>query len=440
MPKKVLIITYYFPPAGGPGVQRWLKFVKYLPDFNIQPIVYVPENPTYPLVDKNFEAEIHPDLTIIKQKIFEPYQLASFFSKKRTKRISAGIIPDAKKQTILDKFLLWIRGNVFIPDARKFWIKPSVKFLKKYIEKHKIETIITTGPPHSLHLIGLELKKNNQKINWFADFRDPWTTIGYHKDLKLSAYAQKKHKQLEKNVLQQADCIIVTSPTTKKEFELLTNKPIELITNGYDIEQVKFDGLDKKFTLAHIGSLLSERNPEILWEVLNELTTENQLFAANFELKLAGAISKNVLESLEKYNLSKYVTNLGYISHSEALLAQRKAQVLLLIEINRPETRCIIPGKLFEYMAAERPILAVGPKNADIEQIIIQTNTGIFCNYTEKDKIKTTLIHYFKQYLNKNLLIYAMGLQYYSRKKLTEKLVNILTKCFLFIFTFCNFV
>ncbi|MET0758775.1 MAG: glycosyl transferase family 1, partial [Flavobacterium sp.] len=154
--KKVLIITYYWPPAGGPGVQRWLKFVKYLPDFGVQPIVYIPENPTYPIIDTELLSEVSEKAIIIKQKIREPYQWASFFSKNKTKKISSGIIPNQKKQSFLEKTLLWIRGNLFIPDARVLWVKPSVSYLEKYIQEHQIGTIITSGPPHSLHLIGLE--------------------------------------------------------------------------------------------------------------------------------------------------------------------------------------------------------------------------------------------------------------------------------------------
>ena len=158
-PKKLLIITYYWPPAGGPGVQRWLKFVKYLPEFNIQPIVYIPENPTYPIVDNGLQSEVSDKAIILKNKIFEPYGLASFFGKNKTKKISSGIIPNQKKQSVLEKTLLWVRGNLFIPDARFLWVKPSVKYLKKYIEENNIDTIVTSGPPHSLHLIGLQLKK-----------------------------------------------------------------------------------------------------------------------------------------------------------------------------------------------------------------------------------------------------------------------------------------
>lgn len=424
-PKKLLIITYYWPPAGGPGVQRWLKFVKYLPDFDIQPIVYVPENPTYPIVDEGLLNEVSDKAIILKNKIFEPYQLAGIFSKKQTQKISSGIIPAAKKQSVLEKLLLWVRGNLFIPDARKYWVKPSVAYLKKYIQENNIDTIVTSGPPHSLHLIGLKLKEE-LGVKWFADFRDPWTTIGYHKALKLSSYADKKHKFLESKVLNAADTIIVTSKTTKLEFQLLTQKPIEVITNGYDIENVAKQTLDEKFTMAHIGSFLSDRNPKVLWEVLQELVTENNAFSANFQLKLIGKISQEIFESLSNYQLEAYCNNLGYISHTEAIAHQRKSQVLLLIEIDSEDTKSIIPGKLFEYMVSERPIVAIGPKDSDFAEIITSTNTGVFFTYSEKERLKNTILSYFELFLENKLLVHPIGLQHYSRKSLTEKLVNLI--------------
>jgi galactitol-specific phosphotransferase system IIB component len=423
--KKVLIITYYWPPAGGPGVQRWLKFVKYLPEYNIQPIVYVPENPTYPIVDEGLIQEVSDKAIVLKNTIFEPYQLASIFSKKETKGISSGIIPNQKKQTFLQKILLWVRGNVFIPDARVLWVKPSVNYLEKYISENKIDTIITSGPPHSLHLIGLKLKQN-LNVKWFADFRDPWTTIGYHSALKLSSYAEKKHKKLEQKVLNTADTIIVTSKTTKTEFQAITTKPIEVITNGYDVESIEKQVLDKKFTLAHIGSFLSDRNPIILWESLQELCTENELFAQSFQLKLIGKVSQEILDTIDAFNLNSYVNNLGYVSHIKAIEHQRKSQVLLLIEIDSDETKSIIPGKLFEYMVSERPILAIGPKDSDFAEIITSTNTGVFFTYNEKERLKSQILAYFELFLEQNLKVYPVGLQQYSRKSLTEKLAQIL--------------
>ena len=423
--KKLLIITYYWPPAGGPGVQRWLKFVKYLPDFGVQPIVYIPENPTYPIIDEALVSEVSDKAIILKHKIFEPYQLAGIFSKKQTKKISSGIIPNQKKQTFLEKILLWVRGNLFIPDARKYWIKPSVECLKKYIKENKIDTIVTSGPPHSLHLIGLQLK-NDLKINWLADFRDPWTTIGYHKALKLSSYAAKKHKVLEKKVLTTADTIIVTSKTTKNEFQAITNQPIEVITNGYDVENIPRQKLDEKFTMSHIGSFLSDRNPAILWEVLSELVSENEIFATRFQLNLIGKVSQEIIDSISNFKLSNYCNLVGYVSHNEAIIFQKKSQILLLIEINSPETKSIIPGKLFEYMVSERPIIAIGPKESDFAEIITTTNTGVFFTYDEKERLKKTILANFELYLENKFQVYPVGLQQYSRKSLTEKLVKIL--------------
>lgn len=425
--KKLLIITYYWPPAGGPGVQRWLKFVKYLPDFGIQPIVYIPENPTYPIVDEALVNEVSDKAIIVKHKIFEPYQLASFFSKNKTKKISSGIIPNKKKQSFLDKTFLWIRGNLFIPDARVFWVKPSVEFLEKYILEHHIDTIVTSGPPHSLHLIGLELKEK-MNVKWFADFRDPWTTIGYHKALRLSKYAANKHKALEHKVLNAADTIIVTSKTTKAEFQAITSKPIAVITNGYDTEEVAKQTLDTKFSLAHIGSFLSERNPLILWESLVELLHEIPDFKAHLEIKLIGAVSQEVLETISQYGLNEYVNNLGYVSHTEAIAHQRNSQVLLLIEIDSQDTKSIIPGKLFEYMVSDRPIVAIGPKDSDFAEIITNTNTGVFFDYSKKMKLKSVVLDFYNQFLEGKLQVNGIGLQHYSRKNLTKELAKLIQK------------
>lgn len=424
MAKKVLIITYYWIPSGGPGVQRWLKFVKYLPEFEVEPIVYIPENPTYPIIDENLKEDF-ANLTILKQKIREPYRVASLFSKKKTQTISSGIIPKKKNQSFLERLLLYIRGNFFIPDARVLWVKPSIKFLEKYIQENKIETVITTGPPHSLHLIGLGLQKK-LNIKWIADFRDPWTSIVYHKDLKLSAKSEKKHKELERKVLQSANQIVVTSPSTKAEFEQITPQPIEVITNGYDIEKIEKQPLDQKFSLAHIGSFLSERNPRILWKALRELINENQDFKKDFELKLIGIVSQEVLNAIKEFRLEKYVNNLGYLSHLQSVKEQRKSQVLLLIESDSYQTKAILPGKLFEYMVSGRPILAIANDESDIKDIIVSTNTGVFFDYSEKDRLKESILNYYRQYKENNLKSHPIGLQQYSRKNLTKKLSEIL--------------
>ncbi|KJD32938.1 glycosyl transferase family 1 [Tamlana nanhaiensis] len=423
--KKVLIIAYYWPPAGGPGVQRWLKFVKYLPEFNIEPIVYVPENPNYPIIDESLLAEIPKNITVLKQPIKEPYKLAGLFSKNKSKTISKGIITEKENQSFIEKLMLFVRGNFFIPDARKNWVNPSFVFIKNYLSKVKIKSIITTGPPHSLHLIGLKLKQE-LGVHWIADFRDPWTTIGYHKQLKLLKSSAEKHKQLEHEVLNEADKILVTSFTTKKEFQNITKKPIEVITNGYDDEKVESTTLDFKFTISHIGSLLSKRNPEVLWRVLSDLLKENDAFSKDLQLNFVGLLSENVLEFLKNYNLSDCINNVGYVSHNESIKFQKKSQLLLLIEIDSEDTKCIIPGKLFEYMVAHRPIIAIGPKGWDVETIITETNTGKYFTYSDYDALKTTILQHYKAYKNNTLHVNPIGFQKYHRKALTEQLAKLL--------------
>lgn len=422
--EKVLIVTYYWPPAGGPGVQRWLKFTRYLRDFGIEPVVYVPDNPHYPLQDRSLEDQV-PDVEIIRKPILEPYAWASLLGRKETREISSGIIPAESRQGFLQRMLLFIRGNFFIPDARKFWVKPSIKFLSTYIREQGIRKVITTGPPHSLHLIGLGLKKQ-AGVKWVADFRDPWTSIGYHDKLRLTRFAQKRHRELERRVLQQADQLITTSFTTREEFQRITRTPIEVITNGYDQEKVPGTELDRKFTLAHIGSLLSGRNPETLWEALAELITENSDFATAFRLNLVGAVGEQVLESIRRAGLSEHLMVRGYVTHTEAMSLQRSSQMLLLIEIDSPRTRGIIPGKLFEYMVSGRPILAVGPGDADPKKIITQTNTGKFFEYDQKKEMKEYILSAFRTYQDGELRSHPVGLQQYSRKALTGQLAKIL--------------
>ena len=422
--KRVLIICYYWPPAGGPGVQRWLKFVKYLGEFGVEPIVFVPDNAHYPLKDEDFEAEIPKHIEVIRFPIKEPYRFAKWFSKKKTKIISSGIISE-KKPSFLERVMLFVRGNLFIPDARVGWVKPASGFLQKYLSENKIDTIVTTGPPHSLHLIGLNLKQA-LGIRWIADFRDPWTTIHYHKSLRLTKSSEKKHKALEKEVLTQADAVVVTSPGTKKEFSAITQTPISVITNGFENTSTSERVLDDRFSLVHIGSLLTNRNPEVLWKVVSELVAEHAEFAAQCQIKLVGAVSKDVLASLDNFGLMKYTDEGGYVSHDEALQLQKNAQVLLLVEMNRSETKAIIPGKLFEYLSAKRPILALGPEGSDIKTIIDETNSGQFFTYSEESQIKAQLLKYFRAYSEQKLEVESVHIEKYSRRELTKEMAALL--------------
>lgn len=427
--KKVLIITYYWPPAGGPGVQRWLKFVKYLRDFNFEPVVYIPENPTYPMCDASFEKEVPNNIEILKHTIFEPYSLANIFSKNQSKTISKGIIAAEENQSFLQKSMLYIRGNLFIPDARKFWINPSVKFLKNYLEETAIDQIVTTGPPHSLHLIGLKLKKELQ-LKWIADFRDPWTQIGYHKKLKLTNKNKEKHKDLERQVLNAANEIITTSFTTKREFSEKTTKPITVITNGFEEETNLNEkiALDNQFTISHIGSLLSERNPINLWKTIAEICKENSAFSKDFQINLAGTVSEEVIASVKAAGLEEHLNLPGYLSHKQALKIQKKSRLLLLIEIDSIETRGIIPGKLFEYLNSRRPILAVGPDKWDVEKILKETCAGKTFNYNDEKTLKNVILDHYEAFKAEEPNFNSGNIAQYSRKNLTAKLASVLKK------------
>lgn len=419
--EKVLILTYYWPPAGGPGVQRWLKFVQYLPEFGIQPIVYVPENPHYPVVDETLQSEIPAGVQVLKYPIKEPYRWAACLFPKKTKTLSSGIISE-QRPSFRETLLLWIRGNFFIPDARKFWVTPSIKFLSRVIESEGIQTLITTGPPHSIHLIGLGLKKK-YPLQWLADFRDPWTSIGYHTRLRLWRASQQKHQQLERTVLTEADKIVVTSTTTKKEFEALTEKPISVITNGFDGIPLSV-GLDADFTLSHTGSLLTGRNPTALWKALQLLVHENQAFKKALKIQLAGVVGTEVLQSIEMHGLRPYVQLLGYLPHNQVLAVQQKSQVLLLLEINSEATQGIIPGKLFEYLQANRPVLALGPEKWEAGNIIRTTQAGKVYAYNDVNAVKNVLLEWFGNYQKGVLQGSSKAIELYHRRVLTRDLVN----------------
>lgn len=419
---KVLIVTYYWPPAGGPGVQRWLYFVSYLRDFGIEPVVYTPENAHFPLRDASLEQQIPSDITVYRQKIWEPYQLANWLSPKKTKRISSGII-NRDHPGRLERLMLWVRGNLFIPDARRFWIKPSVRFLKDIVAKEGIDTVITTGPPHSMHMIGLKLKAKTD-VRWIADFRDPWSSIGYHDALFLSKRAQKKHRILEKAVLNQADALITTSALTREEFIPLTGRPIHVITNGYSGSLNQRAQPEGPFRLSHIGSLLSGRNPKVLWSALRNLCEKDREFQRDLEIELIGPVSGEVLQSLEDAGLEGHLRHLDYIPHQQAIAHQRRAQVLLLIEIDRPETRAIIPGKFFEYLAAARPILAIGPKGWEVAGIVASCKSGAAYTYKEEKAIEQKLARWYQAYRGGALKVQAQGVDAYHRRALTERLVK----------------
>lgn len=426
MCKKVLIISYYWPPAGGPGVQRWLKFTKYLPEFGIEPHVYIPENPSYPILDPSLVDEINPKIKIIKKPIWEPYRLAEKLTKKN-KDFKAGQFETSKKQGILSRVSVFIRGNFFIPDARMFWIKPSTKFLEKYMNEYDIDTLVTTGPPHSMHLIGLGLKQiKKDKIKWIADFRDPWTQISYYSQLKLTQRSDQKHKEMEKEVFQNADLILSTSYTDKENFKKLGAKNVECITNGFDSEVNRADEPPSVFTISYVGMLETLRNPTNLWKVLAELILDNPTFASQFCLKLVGKISDSIIEELNNSALKNNWVNIGYLPHVESIKEMNNSNLLLLTNFNNIKSKGIIPGKLFEYLATGKTILSIGPQNADVEKILIETESGKHFTYNDHDHLKQFILTEFKSWKSNTAHVPSAKISNFHRKFLTEKLIKYL--------------
>ncbi len=426
--KKVLFITYYFPPSGGSGVQRVVKFVKYLPQFGWKPLVYTVEKGEYPILDESLLKDLPQNTEILRYKIWEPYSLyKKFTGQSAGTKISPGFLAEEKKLKPAHRISRWIRGNLFIPDARKYWIKPSVSFLKRYLHINHVDAIISSGPPHSVHLIALSLKKLFN-IPWIADFRDPWTDVYYFKQLHLSKYAEKKHSELEYMVLNKADCLIAVGNTMKNDFEQKTDIPVEVITNGFDEDDIKDApvNLDEKFSIVYTGYLLPDENPEILWQVLSESVNNFKGFAQDLELKFAGKTDVKVIDRINHYGLDKYLTLIPYQPHNIITSYQQKAQVLLLLLNDTPEFKRVLTGKLFEYLAARRPIISIGSASGDAAEVIRETGTGYIFSGTDKEKLREKLMDFYNNYKHKNLTVSGTNLEKYSRRFLTQKLAEIL--------------
>lgn len=424
--KRVLIITYYWPPSGGAGVQRWLKFVKYLPEFGWQPIVYTPENPEFPAVDESLLKDVPEGIEVIRQPIWEPYGWYRQFIGQKDKKIGAGFVSEQKEPGLLNRVSVWVRGNLFIPDARRFWIRPSVSFLKNYLKQHPVDVIVSTGPPHSMHLIALALKKE-LGIKWVADFRDPWTNIDYYDELMLTKWADRKHHALEREVLTTADKVVTIGYTMTEEMKALGATHVETITNGFDEEdfpEVDVE-LDNDFTISHIGTFSPSRNHPAFWKALAELKAENEEFARRFKFRTVGVVDHQVRASIEEHGLMENWEAIPYVPHSEVLRYQRSSRVLLVSINNTPNATGILPGKFFEYLASGRPILAIGPKKSDIGKVLELTGAGSIVEPNDIEGMKMTL----SQLLSGNdVSDGSADIMRFSRKSISKQLSTVLNK------------
>ena len=429
--KKVLLITYYWPPSGGAGVQRVLKLVKYLRQNNWEPVIYTADEAEYPILDVSLAKDIPEGVTVIRKKLWEPYSFyKKFIGQKKDQKVHSGFLSENKKSSFTQKVSIWIRGNFFIPDARCFWIKPSVQFLSEYLKQNPVDAIISSGPPHTTHLIARGVKRKT-KLPWIADFRDPWTQIDFYGQLMLTSIADSKHKRLERSVLKEADKVITVSWNWAKDLEKIGQRKIEIITNGFDEDD--FSEIDStqpatKFSMSHIGSLNGDRNAENFWVALKELCNEDAQFKTDLIIRLIGKNDFSVYQSIEQNGLNNQLEKIEYIPHSETGKYQQRSSVLLLFLNNTPNVLGIIPGKLFEYLAARRPILVIGNSNGDSARIVTETNAGAICDFEEAEKMKATIKDFYTRWKKNELTVSAAAIEKYSRKTIAQKFAVLLNE------------
>ena len=436
--KRVLVVTYYWPPSGGSGVQRWVKFAKYLPQEGWQPVIYTPENPEYTAIDHTLEAEVPHTVEIIRRPITEPYNLyrrlmgkgASTDMKTLTAGAAGGAVTEISsgKKSFKQRLSLWIRGNLFVPDPRVGWVKPSVRFLKKYLAEHPVDVIVTTGPPHSMHLIGQRLHKE-LGIPWIPDFRDPWSRMYYLKHLPMSARTWRKLRAMEQSVLDDCSTVLAVTPLVQEEFQAQTKTPVAMITNGYDggdFEQaVEPDGF---FNVVHTGLFAADGNPLNFWKALGIKAWADPDFKAALRLRLVGKVDREVYDAIAEAGLKDNVVDLGYRDHLTAVREQLAATILVLPLRNDPEYRPILPGKLFEYLASRRPILGIGQEDGAMARVLADTGAGVTAGWDNLDAMRAFIDKAWEQFKAGGVPAVEGDIARFSRRSLTRELAALLER------------
>ena len=392
--KRVLLITYYWPPSGGITVLRMLKFAKYLRVTGWEPVIFTAEGAHYPTIDPTNERDVPKEVEIIRQPIWEPYALyKQFMGKPADENVNNVFYTDDADGGWKHKAAVWVRSNFFIPDARATWVRGSVKRLNAYLADHPVDAIISDGPPHTNTRIAT-LVSRATGTPWLADFQDPWTQVDYYQLLNLTGWGRRKHESQEQEAFAQAARTTIVSPSWKEDLEAIGAKNVDVIYYGYDPED--FSGLNrtahKKFTLTHLGIMGYDRNPVNLFRAIAQLKEELPGFADDVELRLFGQLDYRVKENISAAGIEEQTNFAGNVARAEALQQQVDSHLLLLLLNQQDNARGRIPGKLFEYLAARRPILNFGGADSDVANILTETNSGsTFAYDAEPGTIATVL-------------------------------------------------
>ncbi len=410
-------------------MQRWLKFVKYLHQLGWEPIVYTPENPSFSIQDASLLKDISPSVEVIKFPIWEPYDAFYRFSKLFGKKnIKQSDFVTTGNKSVFQMISTWIRGNFFIPDARIFWVNPSVSFLTEIIRSNQIDKIITTGPPHSIHLIGLRLKKKNPLLKWVADFRDPWTEWDLLDTLSLTNVARTIHEKQERNVLRTADRVITIAPYHVNRLEMISGRKVDLITNGFD--QDDFNNIPRtrtdKFTIRHVGIVDDLRDPRPVMEAIKELCQGTPELVNKIRIEFIGSVNSTFREFVERdIVLSKITRFVTQMPHSQLLLLYGQTDLQLLVLAYTAIAPGNLPGKFFEYLASGNAILAVGPIEGDAAQVLRKTKAGEIFERTDKIGVQNSISRYFNNWeMGKE--VEDRDVSDYTREKLTGQLARLL--------------